>query len=185
MPAFHALPRPAPLPGTGPWHRALRLLARLRGRRPAPARLSRPAQVRALVEVLDEAVAVQQLADAAVAACGEPGPVTGQAAQDCGRAGSAVLRLHARLRELPLTEADLLEAQAHAGRLLAYDPWMVRQSLNLAFTVHPDARTETARLQINGLGRPADDLRRLRDALQHSTAQAVTTARRSGEASSP
>jgi hypothetical protein len=32
--------------------------------------------------------------------------------------------------------------------------------------VHPDARTEAARLQLNGLGRPADDLRRLRDTLQ-------------------
>lgn len=185
MPVSHALASPAPLPGTGVWHRALRLLTRLRGRRPAPARLSRPAQVLALVEVLDEAVTVQQLADAAVAACGEPGPVTGQVAKDGGRAGSAVHRLHARLRELPLTESDLLEAQAHAGRLLAYDQWMVRQSLNLAFTVHPDARTEAARLQINGLGRPADDLRRLRDALKRGNAQEMTTARHSGKASRP
>lgn len=185
MPAFHPLAPLARLPGTGAWHRALRLLARLRGRRPAPARLSRPAQVRALVEVLDEAVTVQQLADAAVAACGEPGPVTGQIAQDGGRAGSAVHRLNARLRELPLTEADLLEVQARAGRLLAYDQWMVRQSLNLAFTVHPDARTEAARLQINGLGRPADDLRRLRDAVKRGNAHEVTTARHSGNASRP
>ncbi|MFF9096721.1 hypothetical protein ACF1AX_26835 [Streptomyces sp. NPDC014802] len=159
------VPKALAPPGPGPRRRTRRLLARLRRPRPVPVRLSRRAQVRALVEVLDEAVAVQRLADPVVAACGEPGPVSGQAAQDCGRAGSAIHRLRARLRELPLTEADLVDFQERAGRLLAYDQWMVRQSLNIAFTVHPDARTETARLQINGLGRPADDLRRLRDAV--------------------
>jgi hypothetical protein len=45
---------------------------------------------------------------------------------------------------------------------------MVRQSLNLAFAPHPGAGTEAARLQINGLGRRADDLRRLRDELRRS-----------------
>ncbi|MFE9442899.1 hypothetical protein ACFYO2_28795 [Streptomyces sp. NPDC006602] len=146
-------------------HRAVRLVARLRTR-PCPPRLSRPAQVRVLVEVLNEALAAQQQADAAVASCGEPGPLSGQAARDCGHANSAFLHLQARLRGLPLTDPDLVRAQAYAGRLLAYDQWMVHQSLNLAFTVHPDARTEAARLQLNGLGRPADDLRRLRDTLK-------------------
>jgi hypothetical protein len=134
--------------------------------RAVPSSLPRPAQVRALVAVLDDAVAAQQPADAAVASCGEPGPVSGQAARDCGNASSAFFRLRARLRELPLTEPDLVQAQAYAGRLLAYDQWMVRQSADLAFTVHPDVRTEAARLQLNGLGRPADDLRRLRDTLK-------------------
>ncbi|CAM5427240.1 hypothetical protein SALBM311S_06948 [Streptomyces alboniger] len=151
--------------GTALLHRAVRLVTRLRPR-PTPARLPRPDQVRALLAVLDEAVAAQQPADAAVASCGEPGPVSGQAARDCGDAGSALLHLRARLRELPLTEPDLVGAQAYAGRLLAYGQWMVHQSANLAFTVHPDARTEAARLQLNGLGRPADDLRRLRDTLK-------------------
>ncbi|WP_327320145.1 hypothetical protein [Streptomyces sp. NBC_01235] len=146
-------------------HRAARLLARLH-HSPAPGGPSRQAQARALLAVLDEAVAAQRPADAAVAACGEPGPVAGRTAQDCGRAGSAFLRLRARLLELPLTEPDLLAAQAYAGRLLAYDQWMVRQSLNLAFSVHPDVRTEEARQRLNGLSRPADDLRRLRDALR-------------------
>jgi hypothetical protein len=40
--------------------------------------------------------------------------------------------------------------------------------MDLAFTVHPDARTEAARLQLNGLGRPADELRRLRDAVRRA-----------------
>ncbi|MFG2639155.1 hypothetical protein ACGFX8_36815 [Streptomyces sp. NPDC048362] len=121
--------------------------------------------------MLDEAVSVQQRADVAVAACGEPGPVTGQAAQDCGWAGTDFHRLRARLRELALTDAGLVEIQARADQLLAYDQWMVRQSLNLAFTAHPDARTEAARLRINGLGRPAGDLRRLRDALRAPAAR--------------
>lgn len=166
MPAPTALGPPAPLPDTGLWRRVVCLLNRLRRRRTPPARPSRPAQIRALVEVLDEAVSAQQLADTAVAACGEPGPVSGQVAQDCGRASTYFHRLQARLRELPLSETDLLAAQVYVGRLLEYDQWMVRQSLNLAFTVHHDARTEAARLRINGLGRPADDLRRLRDALK-------------------
>ncbi|MBO7939750.1 hypothetical protein JTP77_028085, partial [Streptomyces sp. S9] len=115
---------------------------------------------------LEEAVAAQRPADAAVAACGEPGPVPGRVARDCGDAASALLHLRARLREVPLTEPDLVEARAYAGRLLDYGQWMVHQSANLAFTVHPDARTEAARRQLNGLGRPADDLRRLLDTLR-------------------
>ncbi len=177
----NVLARLTRLPATGRWHRALRLRARLLHRRPATVHLSRPAQIRALVEVLDEAMSVQLAADVAVAACGEPGPVSGQAAQDCGHAGSAFHRLRARLWELPLTETDLMEAQAYAGRLLAYDQWMVCQSLNLAFTAHRDARTEAARLQINGLGRPADDLRRLRDAFKDTNTHEATAPHPSGE----
>ncbi|MER5432950.1 hypothetical protein [Streptomyces sp. NPDC002588] len=137
-----------------------------RGARSTAPRPSRPAQLRALLAVLDEAVAAQRSADAAVAACGEPGPVSGRAARDCGDASSALLRLSARLREIRLTEPDLVRAQAYAERLLAYAQWMVQQAANLAFTVHPDARTEASRLRLNGLGRPADDLRRLREDLE-------------------
>ncbi|WP_240529591.1 hypothetical protein [Streptomyces mangrovisoli] len=122
--------------------------------------------MRSLLALLDDAVAAQQHADAAVASCGEPGPVPGQAARDCGDASSALVHLRSRLRELPLADVDLVRTRAYAARLLNYDQWMVHQSVNLAFTVHPDARTEAARLQLNGLGRPADDLRRLRDALR-------------------
>ncbi|MET9060777.1 MULTISPECIES: hypothetical protein [Streptomyces] len=149
-----------------PFRRRAALL--LGGLRPPPAapRPSREVQARALLAVLEEAVAAQRPADAAVAACGEPGPVPGRVARDCGDAASALLHLRARLREVPLTEPDLVEARAYAGRLLDYGQWMVHQSANLAFTVHPDARTEAARRQLNGLGRPADDLRRLLDTLR-------------------
>lgn len=159
------MPVSSPGSGTALRRRAVRLVTRLRPP-PAPPPLPRPAQVGALLAVLEDAVATQQSADAAVASCGEPGPVSGQTARDCCDASSAFLRLRARLRELPLSDPDLVQARAYAGRLLDYGQWMVHQSVNLAFTVHPDARTEAARLQLNGLGRPADDLRRLRDTLQ-------------------
>jgi hypothetical protein len=144
---------------------AVRTLVRLY-RAPAPDRPSRPAQVRALVAVLDEAVAAQTPADAAVAACGDPGPVSSRTARSCGLQSITLHRLRIRLQELDLTEPDLLRVRAHAARLLAYDLWMLRESLDLAFTVHPGPRTEEARLRLNGLGRHADDLRHLRDGLR-------------------
>jgi len=120
----------------------------------------------ALVAVLDEAVAAQTPADAAVAACGDPGPVSRQTARMCSRQSSTLHRLRTRLQDLELSDPDLLRAQAHAARLLAYDLWMLRESLDLAFTLRPDPRTEATRLRLNGLGRHADDLRRLRDGLR-------------------
>jgi hypothetical protein len=145
---------------------AVRPLLRPRRRRPAPVRPSRPEQLRALVAVLDEAVAAQTPADEAVAACGEPGPVSRGTARDCGRQSITLHRLRARLQGLGATDPDLVAAQARAGRLLASDLWMLRASMNLAFTTRPVDRTEAARLRLNGLGRPADDLRRLRDSLR-------------------
>lgn len=155
----------APAPEAARWLRVVRLLLHPR-RRPTPARPSRPDQLHALVAVLDEAVAAQAPADQAVAACGEPGPVPRRTARDCGQQSIALHRLRTRLQDLGITDPDLAAAQAHAARLLAYDLWMLRTSLNLAFTAHHAARTEAARLRLNGLGRPADDLRRLRDTLR-------------------
>ncbi|MER7563134.1 hypothetical protein ACGFWE_11970 [Streptomyces sp. NPDC048523] len=166
-------PRAAQWPGVRRWLAAVRLLAAARQfsamgshRRPAPVGPSRPDQLRALVAVLDEAVAAQRPADEAVAACGEPGPVSRGTARDCGLQSITVHRLRTRLQDLRTTDPDLVAAQARAARLLAYDLWMLRASMNLAFTVRPVDRTETARLRLNGLGRPADDLRRLRDTLR-------------------
>ncbi|WP_329598635.1 hypothetical protein OIE43_28740 [Streptomyces pseudovenezuelae] len=157
----------APAPRAARWLAALRpLLRSLVRRRPAPVGPSRPDQLRALVAVLDEAVAAQRPADEAVAACGESGPVSRGTARDCGQQSIALHRLCARLQDLGTTDPELLAAQARAARLLAYDLWMLRASMNLAFTVRPGDRTEAARLRLNGLGRPADDLRRLRDTLR-------------------
>ncbi|MFI0514587.1 hypothetical protein ACH3Y9_36265 [Streptomyces sp. WSLK1-5] len=131
-------------------------------RRPAPVGPSRAHQLRALVAVLDEAVA----------ACGEPGPPAHGAARDCGVQSITLHRLRARLQDLRTTDPDLMTAQAHAARLLAYDLWMLRASMNLAFTARPVDRTEAARVRLNGLGRPADDLRRLRDTLRAELSEA-------------
>jgi hypothetical protein len=155
---------PGQQPG-GPRRHAVRLLANLR-RRPAPVRPPRAAQLWALTALLDEAVAAQTPADRVVAACGEPGPLSGQTAQEAGRQCMALHRLHARMRDLQLTESDLVRAQEYAGRLLAYDQWMMREAMDLAFPTNPHPSGEAARLHLNGLGRPADDLRRLRDALR-------------------
>ncbi|MGX1370239.1 hypothetical protein RKD19_005598 [Streptomyces canus] len=141
-------------------------------RRPAPVGPSRAHQLRALVAVLDEAVAAQRPADEAVAACGEPGPPAHGAARDCGVQSITLHRLRARLQDLRTTDPDLMTAQAHAARLLAYDLWMLRASMNLAFTARPVDRTEAARVRLNGLGRPADDLRRLRDTLRAELSEA-------------
>ena len=157
----------APTPAAARWLHAVRLL--LRPRRPTPGRPSqpsRPDQLRALVAVLDEAVAAQAPADEAVAACGEPGPVARGTTWDCGQQSIALHRLRTRLQDLGPTDPDLVAAQAHAARLLSYDLWMLRASMNLACAIRPAARTEAARLRLNGLGRPADDLRRLRDTLR-------------------
>ncbi|MGW2782754.1 hypothetical protein ACWC3X_16155 [Streptomyces populi] len=144
---------------------AVRLLAKPR-RRPAPAPPPRSVQLRALTALLDEAVAAQTPADRTVAACGEPGPLSGQTAREAGRQYRVLHRLHARVRDLPLTEADLVRAQEYAGRLLSYGQWMMREAMDLAFPSNPRPGVEAARLHLNGLGRPADDLRRLRDALR-------------------
>lgn len=169
-------PRTGREPGVPRWLDLLRRLAAVRlldalrrfvrPPRAVPVRPSRPDQVRALLAVLEEAVAAQTPADEAVAACGEPGPVARGTARDCGRQSITLHRLRTRLQDLAPTEPDLVAAQARAARLLAYDLWMLRASMNLAFTVRPADRTEAARLRLNGLGRPADDLRRLRDTLR-------------------
>lgn len=177
-------PRAAQRPGAPRWLAAVRLPAAVRRfsavashlrpllrphRRAAPTAPTGPSrrdQLRALVAVLDEAVAAQRPADEAVAACGEPGPVSRGTARDCGLQSITVHRLRTRLQDLRTTDPDLVAAQARAARLLAYDLWMLRASMNLAFTARPVDRTEAARLRLNGLGRPADDLRRLRDTLR-------------------
>ncbi|MFJ9003993.1 hypothetical protein [Streptomyces canus] len=125
--------------GARRWLAAVQLLAAVQPlprphRRPAPARPSRPDQLRALVAVLNEAVAAQTPADEAVAACGEPGPVSRGTARDCGQQSIALHRLRARLQDLGTTDPDLVAAQARAARLLSYDLWMLRASMNLAFT---------------------------------------------------
>jgi hypothetical protein len=125
-------------------------------------------QLAALAALLDQAVAAQPEADRVVAACGEPEPVPGVLAREGSRQAAALQRITLRLRELPV-DGDVAELREEAVRLVMYDHWMVRQALNLAFSAHADARTEAARLRLNGLGAPADRLRELRDRVREQT----------------
>lgn len=115
--------------------------------------------------MLEEIALAQRQSDLVIAACGDPGPVPVSVARDGGRQAVLCHRLGRRLRDLALC-GDLAEARERASRLLDYHHWMVQQALNLAFTSHPDARTEAARLHLNGLGAPADELRELRDLIR-------------------
>lgn len=125
-------------------------------------------QLAALAALLDQAVAAQPEADRVVAACGEPEPVPGVLAREGSRQAAALQRITLRLRELAV-DGDVAELREEAVRLVMYDHWMVRQALNLAFSAHVDARTEAARLRLNGLGAPADRLRELRDRVREQT----------------
>ncbi|MEU6754880.1 hypothetical protein [Streptomyces sp. NPDC046685] len=136
-----------------------------------PARSTPQVQLLALAALLDEAVAAQPLADRAVAACGQPAPVPGSAAQDAERQNSVYHRLIVRLRAMHLAE-DLTPVGEQASRLLAYHEWILHHAVNLAFTSQPDPRIEAARLRLNGLGKPAVDLRRLRDEIRERAEQA-------------
>ncbi|TQK50265.1 hypothetical protein FBY35_0589 [Streptomyces sp. SLBN-118] len=144
-------------------HRAARVLGH---RRPAgattPLRPARSEQLRTLADVLDAAVAAQPLADRLVAACGEPEPVPGAVAIAAGEQVVVYHRLRGMVRALPADD-DVAEVSERAVRLLSYHQWMLHQSLVFAFTTNPDSRVEAGRLQLNGLGAPADALRELRD----------------------
>jgi len=167
-----------------------RTLAALRGcrrllRRPrapaAPPCPTHEAQLQALLEVLDDAVAAQPLADEVVAACGAYGPVPGSLAQDGGWQLITFNHLAFRLNELSL-DGELAQVREQASRLLAYDLRMIHESLSLAFASQQDnERIEAARLRVNGLGAPADALRRLRDDVRDQAGSDGATTARSPE----
>jgi hypothetical protein len=162
-----AAPRPSrrasPTAPAGPLHRAGRALLGWWPRRRAEPAATRAEQLYALLAVLDEGVAAQSTADGVVAACGEPGPVSGSVARAAGEQISVYHKLNVRLRRLGVDD-DLDELKQRAGRLLDYHQWILHQAVNLAgAAVHPDARVEAARQRLDGLGRPGDGLRNLRE----------------------
>ncbi|MEU6284392.1 hypothetical protein [Streptomyces sp. NPDC047028] len=120
-------------------------------------------QLQALLAVLDDGVIAQPAADRVVAACGQPGPVSGSVTHAAGEQISTYHRLNVRLRQLPVND-EFGELKDRAGRLLAYHQWILHQAVNLVGAgVHPDSRVEAARQRLHGLGRPGDGLRQLRD----------------------
>jgi hypothetical protein len=123
---------------------------------------TRQVQVQTLAGILDDAVDAQPAADRAVAACGEPGFVAGSAIQAAAEQIAVYHHLMLRLRALRLAN-DLRPFAERASRLLAHHEWLLNQALTLVNAPRNDARLETARRQLSGLGATADDLRILRD----------------------
>ncbi|MFI6449567.1 hypothetical protein [Kitasatospora sp. NPDC050543] len=157
------MPAPTAQPASGLLSRAGRALLRRRAPRPAPPRPDHETQLRALLAVLDDAVAAQRLADQVVAACGELGPVPGSIAEAGARQLTIFNQLAVRMREL-VVDGDVARLHERASRLLAYHLWMIHNSLALAFaSQRGNCAIEAARLRVNGLGAPADALQALRD----------------------
>lgn len=157
---------PAPVaPSVGP----LSVLRRL-GRALSPGWLLRPVtstatrqvQLQALAGILDDAVAAQPAADRAVAACGGADPWGALTTREAAAQITAYHHLIVRLRALRLA-SDLLPLGERASRLLAHHEWILNLALTLVRAPRCDARSETARQRLNGLGSAADDLRALRD----------------------
>jgi hypothetical protein len=122
---------------------------------------SRVRRLRELVILLDEAAAVQPLADEVVAACGEPQPVPPGLFRAGGSLQVTFYRLRSRLDELSLDE-DLDDLREQARCLLLYHQWMLREALAATSAVGRPRVPERG-VRINGLGAPANRLRLLRD----------------------
>lgn len=154
--APHSAPRPV-----GVLRRAGQVFFRWWPVRPTPSATPQ-VRLQALAAILDEAVHAQPSADRAVAACGEPGPVSVRATQEVAARIAVYHHLIVRLRALDLG-SGLLPLGERASRLLAHHEWILHQGLSLACPREPDTRLEAARLRLNGLGAAADDLRGFRD----------------------
>lgn len=138
-------------PGTAWWHDETGA---------SVTRPTRAAQLRSLCVLLDSAIDAQPLADQVIAACGEPtGP-----SRDLIRAGLKLQVTFHRVRDeldsLDLDD-DLLGFREQVSAHLLYHQWMVRESLDSALSYRVRDRAQVRR-RINGLGAPADRLRRLR-----------------------
>ena len=118
-------------------------------------------QLQALAGVLAQAAAIAPMAEQTVRACGQTGPVLGNAAQTGGSLISQYERLRRVLADVPVDEQYAPLAHEIAI-LLRYHQWLIHASLELAFARNPSPRSEAMRLRLNGLGTPAtrlDDVR--------------------------
>ncbi|NMO33473.1 hypothetical protein HG826_07695 [Streptomyces sp. GMY01] len=144
-------------------HRASRVLPVWRPRRRPVEAVPRAEQLHALLALLDEGIAAQPSADRAVAACGEPGPVSGAVTQTAGELISVYRRLNVRLSRLSVDD-ELEPLKQYAARLLTYHQWLLHEAVNLACAaVQKDPRVDAVRRRLHGTGRPGDELRAVRD----------------------
>ncbi len=128
---------------------------------PATAELVR---LGALLEVVLQAVALQERAEAVIVACAQPGETSWEVA----RRGRAVAAQYSRLSGWAadlVWQADRPPPPQRIVELLRYHLGMLDCALRLAFPRYRTDRLERRRLAMTGLGSPARELRDLEAAL--------------------
>lgn len=119
----------------------------------------------ALLEVVAQAVALQDRAEAVIVGCAQPGETSWEVA----RTGRAVAAQYGRLcgwaADL-VWPTDRPPPPQRAVDLLRYHVGMLDCALKLAFPRYRTDRLESRRLAMTGLGTPARELRDLESALR-------------------
>lgn len=122
-------------------------------------------QVSLLLDLAEQAVALQPAADAAVRACGAAGTVPDEVAARTGKLLRGYSRLHNQLDGLA-ADPDLAQVRHDLLGQLSYHLHMLRDAGDLVFSAHPAAEDDRFRRELaRGLGPHAAGLIRLRDAL--------------------
>ncbi|MFD0201995.1 MULTISPECIES: hypothetical protein [Saccharothrix] len=129
---------------------------------PATAELVR---LGTLLEVVVQAVALQERAEAVIADCAQPGEPSWEVA----RSGRAVAAQYSRLSGWAADlawQTDRPPLPQRTVELLRYHLVMLDCALKLAFPRYRSDRLERHRLALTGLGAPARELRDLESALR-------------------
>jgi hypothetical protein len=129
---------------------------------PATAELVR---LGALLEVVVQAVALQERAEAVIADCAQPGETSWEVA----RSGRAVAAQYGRLSGWAadlVWQTDRPPPPQRIVELLRYHLGVLDCALKLAFPRYRSDRLESRRLSMTGLGAPARELRDLEAALR-------------------
>jgi hypothetical protein len=152
--------------GAHPRSRLARRWNRMRHQPPPAVVLSAADQLRALLLIAEEALAVVPESNRVISACGAAAMVPVSVGRTCGEQLNVVHRLRIRLETLEV-DPEFAPITEHLLRLLAYHQWMVHQAIGMAFTARPADRAEALRARLEGgLGEPADDLLAIRAELR-------------------
>ena len=119
----------------------------------------------ALLEVVVQAVALQDRAEAVIASCAQPGETSWEVA----RSGRAVAAQYGRLSGWAadlVWQTDRPPPPQRVVELLRYHLGMLDCALKLAFPRYRTDRLESRRLAMTGLGAPARELRDLETAFR-------------------
>jgi hypothetical protein len=122
-------------------------------------------QVSLLLELAEQAVALQSAADAAIRSCGAAGTIPDEVAVRTGRLLRGYSRLHHQLDDLT-ADPDLAQVRLDLLSQVSYHLHMLRDAGDLVFSGHATAETDRFRRELaEGLGSHAAGLLSLRDAL--------------------